>query len=231
MVKEWVQHPPSKALAGFTDTLHTRKKFPFSHLKTLCNSKGSFHCLQSWENSWVNNGAHGKIHRLNKHPGPSSPQLWEGRRHLGGILGAQVQLHPSSQGCLRVYSHLSQYFTFLFWGLSFWEWCSCRFLPFSRLCDLGGNFGHSNWSSHSIYMYYYKFMLLSWNSVLSFPFFEHLRCTTGNLQQNPASLAQNMGQKWNTSKDDLVPAPHLGYHLQYVLSNLNFMDLAGLTPG
>lgn len=72
-------------------------------------------------------------------------------------------------------------------------------------------------------------MQFSWNSVLIFPFFEYLKCTTGNLQQNPASLTQN--RRENTSKDISVPAPHRGWHLHYVLSNLNFVYLAGLTPG
>lgn len=75
------------------------------------------------------------------------------------------------------------------------------------------------------------FLLFSWNSVLSFPFVECLGCTTGSLQQNPASLTQNTGQKWYSSKDISEPAPHPGSHQQYVLSNLNFMDLVGLTPG
>lgn len=112
---------------------------------------------------------------------------------------SSILLPKAAWGSVAIF-HNILHFCFGVWA--FGNGVHAGFLPFSRLCDLGGNFGHSNWSSHSIYMYYYKFMLLSWNSVLSFPFFEHLRCTTGNLQTKPSKPRPEHGaevkhqQRW-----------------------------------
>lgn len=67
VVKEWVEHPPPKALTGFADTSCTRNKFLFAHFKSPCSSKGFFTVCK------VNPGAHNEIQRLNKRRGPAAP--------------------------------------------------------------------------------------------------------------------------------------------------------------
>lgn len=97
--------------------------------------------------------------------------------------------------------------------------------PFSRVCDLGGNSGHSNWSSLKELgeTPEYLYILIYVHAVLV-EFSAHLPIFWVLEVHNWKSTAKS-------SKDISEPAPHQDWHLHYVLSNLNFVDLAGLTPG
>lgn len=218
MVEEWVEHPPSKALWLCWHCVKGRS-FPLVILKvsaikrgllTVCRAGRAPELIMEltlrstgWINTWL-------LHPLSSGRAEGTwGRSWKPK-------GSSILLPKAVWGFIASFHNILHFYLGI-WAFGNGVHQGFGLLPFSRLCDLGENFGHSNWLSlkelgntpQYLYVFLYVYAVLMEFSA-QLPIFE---CLNWKSSAKPSKPHPEHGAEVKPSKDISVPAPHPSCHL------------------